>query len=147
VTQRRTMVSPWRMHFTYCSMQKGTSWAKVMLNSEKIKSIVLAVILVVWKHQLVSKSVSGKFLLNQKKITATFMKAFQADLKASFTNQYCPITVGENWGFFGVILFCGSCLLLCRPYYEPLAWFMIICHISWVHNVNIRELFFTLLKL
>jgi len=34
-TQRKTLVSPWRMHWTYCGMPKGTSPAEVMLNSEK----------------------------------------------------------------------------------------------------------------
>ena len=43
-TQWRTLVSPWRMHCMYCGMPKGTSQAEVMLNSEKIKSITLAVI-------------------------------------------------------------------------------------------------------
>ena len=43
-TQRRTLLSPWRMHCTYCSMPKGTSQAEAMSNSEKIKLIVLAVI-------------------------------------------------------------------------------------------------------
>ena len=38
-TQNRTLVSPWRMHCTYCSMPKGTSRAEVTSNSEKIKSI------------------------------------------------------------------------------------------------------------
>ena len=32
------------MHCTYCGMPKDTSWAEVMLNSEKIKPIALAVI-------------------------------------------------------------------------------------------------------
>ena len=34
-TQRRTLASPWKMHFTYCSMLKGTSHAEVKLNSKK----------------------------------------------------------------------------------------------------------------
>ena len=42
--QRRTLVSPWRMHYTYCGIPKGTCWAEAMLNSEKIKPIALAVI-------------------------------------------------------------------------------------------------------
>jgi len=41
-TQRRTLVRPWRMHFTYCGMPKGTSWAEATSNSEKIKPIALA---------------------------------------------------------------------------------------------------------
>ena len=43
-TQRRTVVSPRRMHCTYCGMPKGTSRAQATLNSEKIKPISLAVI-------------------------------------------------------------------------------------------------------
>jgi len=34
-TQRRTLVSPWRMHCMYRGMAKGTSWAEVTSNSEK----------------------------------------------------------------------------------------------------------------
>jgi len=33
--QRRTLVSPRRMHCTYCGMPKGTSWAEVTSHSEK----------------------------------------------------------------------------------------------------------------
>ena len=32
-------VTPWRMHGKYCGMQKGTSWAEAMSNSEKIKLV------------------------------------------------------------------------------------------------------------
>ena len=57
------------------------------------------------------------------------MKAFQVDLKACLglvvPNQYYPIVVWEIEVGFRVILLCGPRLLLCRPYYEPLLWFMI----------------------
>ena len=43
-TQRRTKVSPWCVHCTYCGMAKGTSPDKVTSNGEKIKSIALAII-------------------------------------------------------------------------------------------------------
>ena len=43
-TQRRTLVSPSRMHCMYWGMPKGTSRAKATLNSEKIKPVALAVI-------------------------------------------------------------------------------------------------------
>jgi len=43
-TQRRTLVSPWRIHCMYCGVPKGTSWGEATSNSEKIKSIALAVI-------------------------------------------------------------------------------------------------------
>jgi len=34
-TQRRTLVSPWRMHCIYYGMPNDTSWAEATLNSEK----------------------------------------------------------------------------------------------------------------
>ena len=43
-TQRRTLVSPWRMHFMYCSIPKGTSQDEAMLNSEKIKPVAVVII-------------------------------------------------------------------------------------------------------
>ena len=43
-TQRRILVSPRRMHCTYCGMSKGTSRAETTLNSEKIKPVALAII-------------------------------------------------------------------------------------------------------
>jgi len=43
-TQRRTVVSPWRMHCAYCGMPKSTSRAEVMPNSEKTMLVVCAVI-------------------------------------------------------------------------------------------------------
>jgi len=43
-TQRRTLVSPRRIHFTYCGMPKGTSLAEATSNHEKIKPIALAII-------------------------------------------------------------------------------------------------------
>jgi len=32
------------MHWMYCGMPKGPSWAEAMLNSEKIKLVALAII-------------------------------------------------------------------------------------------------------
>jgi len=43
-TQRRTLVSPWRMHCMYSGMEKGTSRGEAMPNSEKIKPISLAIV-------------------------------------------------------------------------------------------------------
>ena len=65
-------------------MPKGTSWAKVTLNSEKIKPIVLAVIelhLTEGISQSVrqSQSVYRKF---RKKFCSNLMKAFWVNLKA-----------------------------------------------------------------
>ena len=42
-------------------------------------------------------------------------------------NQYHPSVIKIEAGF-QVILFCGPCLLLGRPYYEPLLWFMMLHH-------------------
>jgi len=42
-TQRRILVSPWRVHCTYCNIPKGTSQVEAMSNSEKSKSIALAI--------------------------------------------------------------------------------------------------------
>jgi len=43
-TQRRAGVSPWKMHCMYSGMAKGTSRAEATLNSEKIKSVALAIV-------------------------------------------------------------------------------------------------------
>jgi len=43
-TQKRTPVSPQRLHWMYCGMPKGTSWAEATSNSERIKPIALAII-------------------------------------------------------------------------------------------------------
>jgi len=43
-TQRRSLVSPSKMHCMYSSMVKGTSQAEVMSNSKKIKPVALAIV-------------------------------------------------------------------------------------------------------
>jgi len=43
-TQRRTPISPWRMHCTYCGMPNGTCQGEAMLNSQNIKPVAIAVI-------------------------------------------------------------------------------------------------------
>jgi len=43
-TQKRALVSPWRMLFMYSGMAKGTYQAEVTSNSEKIKAIALAIV-------------------------------------------------------------------------------------------------------
>jgi len=52
-TQKRTLVSPWRMHCTYCGMPKGTSWDEATLNSEKNQAHSLGCywVTLVWRHQ------------------------------------------------------------------------------------------------
>ena len=63
-TQRRTLVSPQRMHCMYCGMPKDTSRGKVTLNSEKIKPTALAAVELCLSEgisQSVTQSVSRKF--------------------------------------------------------------------------------------
>jgi len=59
-TQRRALVSPWRMHCMYSGMAKDTAQAEATSNSERIKWIMQ-----IWRHQAgrqsVSQSVSQKF--------------------------------------------------------------------------------------
>jgi len=43
-TQRRALVSPWRMHCIYNSTAKSTFWAEAMSNSEIIKPVAFAII-------------------------------------------------------------------------------------------------------
>jgi len=43
-TQKRALVSPWRMLCMHSSMAKGTSQAEAMSSSEKIKSVALAIV-------------------------------------------------------------------------------------------------------
>jgi len=52
-TQRRTLVSPWRMHCTYYDMPKDTSHAEVTSNSEKNQACSLSRYraTLVWMHQ------------------------------------------------------------------------------------------------
>jgi len=42
-TQRKAVVSPWRMHRKYSGMEKVTSKAKATFNSKKIKPVALAI--------------------------------------------------------------------------------------------------------
>ena len=53
-TQRRTLVSPWRMHCTYCDMPKGTSRSEVTSNSKnQAGSLSCYQVTPVWRHQLI----------------------------------------------------------------------------------------------
>jgi len=38
------LVSPWRMHYMYSGMAKGTSRAEATSNSEKINPVALAIV-------------------------------------------------------------------------------------------------------
>ena len=66
-TQRRTLVSPWRMHCTYCGMPKDTCRAEATSNSEKnqTRSLSCYRVTLVWRNQsvtyLLTQSVSRKF--------------------------------------------------------------------------------------
>ena len=82
----------------YCGMQKGTCRAEATSNSEKIKSVALAVIELRW----LKESVSYLVPLNKKflKFRSNLLKAFWVNLKACLglvlTHQYCLIIVREN---------------------------------------------------
>ena len=61
-TQRRSLVSPWKMHCTYCGIPKGTSRAEATLNNKNINPVALAVIelcLFEGISQLLSESVEN----------------------------------------------------------------------------------------
>jgi len=38
------------MHCSYCRWRKGTSWAKAMLNGEKIEPVALAIVELHWSE-------------------------------------------------------------------------------------------------
>ena len=124
------------MHCTYSGMPKGTSRAEATSNSEKIKPVALAVIELRQSEgirqlvsQLVSQSVSQQKIPLHKnflKFRSNFLKAFRVDLKAwLYLTNTTPSSSGKIEVGFRVILLRGPRLLLCRPYYEPLLWFMI----------------------
>ena len=113
-------------------MPKGTSRAAATSNSKKIKPVALAVIELCLTEGI-SQSVSQKKIpLNNffKKFRSNFLKAFRVNLKDCLglvlPNQYHHSIVKKIEAGFRVILLRGSCLLLGRPYYEPLLWFMIL---------------------
>ena len=98
-TQRRTLVSPWRMHCTHCGMPKGTSRAEATLNSEKIKPVAIAVIklcLTEGISQAVRQSVS------HKKIPWQLFESISGRSESLFglvlPNQYYSSV--KNWGWF-----------------------------------------------
>ena len=108
---------------TYCSVPKGTFWAKAMSNSEKIKPVALAII-ELRLSECISQSVSRKqrFL----KFCSNFLKAFRVDLKACLgLNNITPSLSGKTEAGFWVILLRRLRLLLHHLYYELLLWFMI----------------------
>ena len=76
-TQRRTMISPRRIHCTYCGMPTDISQAEATSNSEKIEPVALAIIeLCLTKG--ISEAVSQKKILFNKyfKILWQPLKAF-----------------------------------------------------------------------
>ena len=145
-TQRRTLVSPWRMHCMYCGMPKGTSRTEATSNSEKIKPVALAVIKLHLSaegiSQWITQSVSRKFHLILK-FCSNLLKAFRVNLKTNLglvlPNQYCLIVVREVRlvleGFFH-----GPHPLLCGPYCTVLSqWKIDVIH--WYTRVCITLLF------
>jgi len=76
-------------------------------------------------NQAVSQSV------RQKKIPLNNFVLIKWKLLESISGQSdltktTPLSFGKIEGSFWVILLCGPRLLLGRPYYEPLLWFMIM---------------------
>jgi len=59
-TQKRILVSPWKLHCMYSGMAKGTSRAEAMPNSKKIKPIALAIV-----HESEGISQAGSYLVSQ----------------------------------------------------------------------------------
>jgi len=120
---------------TYCGMQKAP--LRLKSDSEKIKPHMLIhyQVTLVWRHQLVSLLVSllvsqaVEILLNIFfKFSGNFLKTVQIDLKACLglvlPNQYCPIIIWENWGWFS-----GDFTLLATPTsWLSLLWTTIVIH-------------------
>jgi len=80
-TQRRTVVSPWRIHCKYCGMPNVTSCVEATSNSENIKPVALAVIKLCLTEGI-SQAVSQlNFLYNS---VATFWKHFGLIWKLGF---------------------------------------------------------------
>jgi len=105
---------------------KGTSRDEATSNSEKIKPVALAVI-ELRLSEGIRQSVEiplNKFFLN----SVASLKAFWVDLKA-FLGLVLPTPSrsGKFEGDFRVILLRGPRLLLRRPYYKLLLWFMMPC--------------------
>ena len=99
-------------------MPKGTSRAEATLNSEKIKSMALAVIELRLSEgtsrsvrQSVRQSVRKILLNNFLKFHSNLLKAFRVDLKACLglvlPNEYCLIVVKEIEAGFWMMLFRG----------------------------------------
>jgi len=60
-TQKKTKVSPWCTHCSYCRWPKGTSQAEATSNGKKNEPIALAIVVLPWSKgisQLVSQLVS-----------------------------------------------------------------------------------------
>ena len=70
------------LYVLYCGMPKGTCPAEVTSNSEALALAAIELCLSEGISQLLSQSVTKKFLLFKKKIRSNFLKAFQVDLKA-----------------------------------------------------------------
>ena len=66
-TQRRTLVSPQRMHCMYCGMPKRTSQTEVMLKNEKIKPVALVITIQLRLSEGTSQSVTQSISRNSIK--------------------------------------------------------------------------------
>jgi len=88
VSTKRILVSPWRMHFMYCSIPKGTSWGETML--KRISSL---------KHKLllcyaclkasISKSLKFHlvFFLSEKVITKVLSPLYKVLIRWKVRQQ------------------------------------------------------------
>ena len=133
-TQRRTLVSPWRMHCTYCGMPKGTSWAKATLNSEKnqARSLSRYQVILIWRYQSVSQSVPQSVensIIKKKNSVGTCWKSLGSMWRLVWA-KFCLTNTassssGKSEANFWVMLFHWPRLLLCGPYYTVLSYCMI----------------------
>jgi len=121
-TQRRVLVSPWRMHCMYSYsiiMATGTSQAEAKLNSKTIKPVTLAMhyqIMWVWRHQSVRQLVDNSI----NNFVAAFWKHFSSIWRLIYLVNTATLSsrkiLGKFTSWFALITFfvpsmnhyCGS---------------------------------------
>jgi len=82
--QRKALVSPWRMHWMYSGIAKGTSWVEVTSNSKKNQALADGLghcrVTQTWRHQsakqLVNQSVENSINTFVLKFRSNFWKRF-----------------------------------------------------------------------
>ena len=114
--------------YIYCSIPKGTSRAKTMPNSEKIKPVAIIELHLSegssqCVSQLLSQSLTRKFhLMFCFKFHSNLLKAFRVNLKA-FLGLVLPnssLSGKVRLVFSKLIFFHEPCSHLCGPYYTVL---------------------------